>query len=312
MNPQSYNVIFMGTPEFAVPSLKALIASPEFNVRMVITQPDKPAGRGNEVQKSPVTEVALTEGLPILQPETVKHNPELVRAIKSIAPDVIVVAAYGKILPQEILDIPKFGIVNVHASLLPKYRGASPIPATIINGDAETGVTIMKMELEMDAGPIIGTSKKITIDQDDTSATLSKKLAEIGAESLMELLPKYLSGEITPQKQNEAEASFVKLLEKEDGKIDWNESEEIIARKVRAYNPWPSAFTIYKGEPLKILETEYHPEIQNESGKVSTQNSDLYIGKLKILKLQPAGKKPMSGRDFLAGHADIADIDLRS
>jgi len=310
MNPQSYNVIFIGTPEFAVPSLEALIANPEFNVRMVITQPDRPAGRGKKIQKSPITKVALGEGLPILQPETAKNNPELVRAITSIAPDVIVVVAYGKILPQEILDIPKHGIVNVHASLLPKYRGASPIPAAIINGDSETGVTIMKMILKMDAGPIIGTSAPVTINQTDTSATLSKKLAETGAESLIKLLPKYLSGEIIPQEQNEAEVTFAKLISKEDGKIDWNENEEIIARKVRSYTPWPSVFTYWDDKLIKILEVEFHSEINNEPGKVSTKDNGLYIGNLKILHLQLAGKTPMSGREFLAGHSEIVGANL--
>lgn len=311
MNPQNYNVIFMGTPEFAVPSLKALIADKRFNVRMVITQPDRPAGRGQEIRKSPVTEVALDAGLPILQPETAKNNPELVRAIKSIHPDIIVVVAYGKILPQEILDIPVSGIINVHASLLPKYRGASPIPAAIINGDEHTGVTIMKMVLEMDAGPIIGFSSKVVIDQADTSATLNVKLADVGADALIEYLPQYLCGEITPTEQNQAETTFVKLIEKIDGLIDWNEPEDKIARKVRAYNPWPSAYTIYKNEPLKLLEVEYNPEIQREVGVVSVTDGDLYIGKLKILQLQPAGKKLMSGRDFMSGHADIAGFNFR-
>lgn len=311
MTQKNYNVVFMGTPEFAVPSLKALIADKRFNVRMVITQPDRPAGRGQELQKSPITEVALDEGLPILQPETAKNNPELVRAIESIKPDVIVVVAYGKILPQEILDIAEHGIVNVHASILPKYRGASPIPAAIINGDSETGVTIMKMELKMDAGPIIGLSNQVAINKDDTTATLTTKLADRGADALIEFLPQYLCGEIVPQEQNEAEATFVKLISKEDGKINWNESEEIISRKIRAYNPWPSAFTIYKDEPLKILETEYMAEITGETGVVSIHEGELYIGRLKILKLQPAGKKPMSGRDFLAGHADVAGFDFK-
>jgi len=278
----------------------------------VITQPDRPAGRGQEITKSPITEVALEKGLPILQPETAKNNPELVRAIASIHPDVIVVVAYGKILPQEILNIPEKGIINVHASLLPKYRGASPISAAIINGDAEAGVTIMKMDLEMDTGPIIGENKKIDISQADTTPSLSTKLANLGADALIEYLPKYLDGEISPVPQNEDEATYVQLIEKEDGLVNWNESEDIIVRKVRAYNPWPSTYTFFKGEPLKLLEVEYSPEIRGGAGIAEIVEGDLYIGKIKIVRIQPAGKKSMSGGDFVSGHADIVGFDFKS
>ena len=297
-----YKVIFMGTPDFAVPSLRALLDDPRFEVAAVVTQPDKPVGRKQIITPSPIKIVAQGHQLKILQPLKVKTGVEFWNELRELKPDVIVVAAYGRILPQEILDIPTHGIVNVHASFLPKYRGASPISASILNVDSETGVTIMKMELEMDTGEIIAQSEPVHILSDDTTATLTEKLAEVGAKTLIESLPKYLAGEITPTPQNEAEATYVKMLKKEDGLIDWKEDEETIARKVRAYFPWPSAYTRWREQPVKILSAEVNLTIENPKGQIEKIDGQLYIGKLKINQLQLAGKKPMDGKSFLAGY----------
>jgi len=292
----------MGTPEFALPSLQALLTNQQFEVVGVVTQPDRPVGRKREITPSPVKKMALEHNLQVLQPEKVKTNTDFWQALRALKPDVIVVAAYGKILPQEILDIPPHGILNVHASFLPKYRGASPIAAAILNGDKETGVTIMKMELEMDTGPIIAKSEPVVISPTDTTATLTPKLAEVGAKVLIESLSKYLNGEITPAPQDETQATYVKILKKEDGLIDWKQDEEQIARQVRAYLPWPGAYTHLNSQQMKILSAEAEPSADNAKGQIAKIDGDLYIGKLRIDKLQLAGKNPMDGKAFLAGY----------
>jgi len=300
----------MGTPDFAVPSLQALIDNVHFSVAAVVTQPDRPAGRNGQLKSSPVKLLALEHGLPILQPEEVKDSPELAKAIQSITPDVVVVAAYGKILPQEILDIPEHGIVNLHASLLPKYRGASPIAAAILNGDGFTGVTLMKMDLKMDTGPIIAQSQPVTIEKTDTTESLSQKLARIGADLLIDALPRYLEGEIVPTPQDDLQATYVKLIEKEDGQIDWNEDEAIVSCKVRAFYPWPSSYTFWDNKLLKILEATVVPEMDNPKGMVAKIDNHLFIGKLRINRLQLAGKLVVSGEEFLKGYPSVVGASL--
>ena len=292
----------MGTPEFALPSLRALLNDGRFEVVAVVTQPDRPVGRKQEIIPSPVKKFALEHNLQVLQPEKVKTNPAFWEELRELHPDVVVVAAYGKILPQEILDMPPQGIINVHASFLPKYRGASPIAAAILNGDKETGVTIMKMELEMDTGPIIAKSEPVVLSPTDTTATLTPKLAEVGAKVLSESLSKYLNGEITPAPQDETQATYVKILKKEDGLIDWKQDEEQVARQVRAYLPWPGAYTHLNSQQMKILSAEAEPSADNAKGQIAKIDGDLYIGKLRIDKLQLAGKNPMDGKAFLAGY----------
>lgn len=297
----------MGTPLFAVSPLKALIADNRFEIIGVVTQPDKPTGRGQNQKSSPIKSVALENNLPVFTPNKIKNDPEFLNRLKNLQPDVIVVVAYGKILPQTILDIPKFGIVNVHASLLPKYRGASPITAAILNGDKTTGITLMKMDLAMDTGPIIATSEEIAIEMEDTTATLSKKLSDIGADLLIEYLPKYLGGEITPRPQDETKATYVKTIQKSDGKINWQETAEVIDRKIRGYYPWPGSFTNFNGKLLKILQAEVLTENPSTPGTV-WQTLDKYPaiatshGSLKIIKLQLEGKSGARGKDFLLGY----------
>lgn len=310
----------MGTPEFAVPSLQALSEDSRFEVVAVVTQPDKPVGRKQTVTPSPVKVAAEKKGIVVLQPNKVKTNPDFWAELRELNPDVIVVVAYGKILPQEVLDIPPKGILNIHASFLPKYRGASPIAASILNDDFETGVTIMKMELEMDTGAIVDKSAPVVISLTDTTETLTKKLAEVGAHVLIESLPKYLNGEITPTPQDDSQATYVKPIKKEDGLIDWTRDEDYISRQVRAYCPWPSAYTRLPLPPspkgygrasgatrgdnptVKILSAEFVSDIKNPKGTIAKIDGELYIGKLKIGQLHLAGKKPMGGKAFLAGY----------
>ncbi|MFA5010296.1 MAG: methionyl-tRNA formyltransferase [Patescibacteria group bacterium] len=306
----TYRVVFMGTPEAAVPSLKTLLNDVQFEVVAVVTQTDKPVGRKQIVTPSPIKVLAEENGIPVLQPVKLKNNPVLWEQLRGLSPDVMVVVVYGKILPQEVLDIPAHGIVNVHPSFLPKYRGTSPVVNAILNGDKETGVTIMKLELEMDSGPIIAKSQPMIISPTDTTATLAAKLAEVGAKVLIESLPKYLNGEITPTPQNEAGATYVKIIQKEDGLIDWHDDEEIIARQVRAYTPWPSAYTNLNGQPIKILSAEFNPTVENPKGTIAKIDGRLYIGKLKINQLQLAGKKPMDGKSFLAGYPQMVGTRL--
>lgn len=305
-----YKVVFMGTPEFAVPSLLALLSDAQFEVVAVVTQPDKPVGRKQIVTPSPVKVVAQEKGILVLQPVKVKTGVEFWEELRNLQPDVIVVAAYGKILPQEILDIPPHGIVNVHASFLPKYRGASPISASILSGDNETGVTIMKMALEMDTGDIIAKSQQLQILSTDTTATLTEKLAEMGAKVLLESLPKYLDGTISPTPQNDGDATYVRTIQKTDGEINWQDDEEYVARQVRAYTPWPSTYTTINGQLVKILSAEVNPAVENPKGLVSKIDGELYIGKLKVRQLQPAGKKPMDGKAFLAGYPKLVGTSL--
>lgn len=299
----------MGTPEFAVVSLQALLSDDRFEIKIVVTQPDRPVGRSKDPQPSPIKKTALAAGVPVLTPAKVKGNTELFEQLKALDLDAIVVVAYGKILPQEILDIPKRGVVNVHGSLLPKYRGASPIAGAILNNDAETGVTIMRLVLEMDAGPIIGKSDPVRIEPADITATLSTKLSSVGADALLKYLPDYLDGKITPTPQDETQATYTKLLTKEDGRIDWNNEATFIERKIRAYQPWPGAYTQLEEKILKILRAEVIAETRGIGEVWKTLDgypaASTGSGSLKLLEVQWEGKKPTSGVDFLRGHPQL-------
>ncbi len=242
-------IIFIGTPAFAVPSLQRLVADGH-DISAVITQPDRPAGRGRHPRPSAVKLAAEALGLTVLQPETLR-DPAVLDQVRALAPECAVAVAYGQILRPEFLDIPPRGVVNVHPSLLPKYRGASPIPASILAGDDNTGVTIMLMDAGMDSGAILA-QRTHAIDPEDTAGTLSGKLAVLGADLLAQTLPRWLRGEIDPQPQDASRATTTSLLRKEDGAIDWTRPAVDILRQVRACNPWPGAFTHLEGEPLHI------------------------------------------------------------
>ena len=274
-----------------------------FDVVAVVTQPDRPVGRQQIITSSPVKTLATQHGLKILQPEKIKNNSEFLEELKMLDADLLVVVAYGKILPQAVLDAARFGSVNVHGSKLPKYRGASPIVGAILAGDASTAITIQKMVLKMDEGPILGFGPTLPISPDDTTESLSARMAETAAEVLPTVLVDYLEGKIVPTPQNDSEATYVHLLTKEDGVLDWNEPEEIIERKIRAYSPWPSAQTTIGGV-VKILRARLL-DSSNPRGVIGQSPNGFAIGKLEILELQPSGKNPMTGKAFLAGHPEI-------
>jgi len=305
----------MGTPEFAVPSLQALLENSQLDIVAVITQPDKPIGRNGTPQPGPIKQLALAHSLVVWTPIKLKNNVNIIAQIEATNPDVIIVAAYGKILPQEILDIPQFGIVNVHGSYLPKYRGASPLVAAILNGDTTTGITLMKMVLEVDAGPIIAISKAVPIDAQDTTASLTRKLAPIGAELLNQKLILYLAGQIILIPQDESQAIYAPMIKKEDGLINWHENADTIERKTRAYYPWPSAYTFWQGKRLKIIQGQVMPETTGSPG-AAWATPDKYPavttgqGSLKLITVQPEGKTMMPGADFLRGCPAIIGATL--
>lgn len=340
------NYIFFGTPHFAVIILEALIEA-GYLPTLVMTVPDKPKGRSHVLTPPPVKIFAEERGISVLQPTALK-NDSIIDAIAALRPDFFIVAAYGKIIPKGILDIPKKGGINIHPSLLPKYRGPSPIQAAILNGDETTGVTIMLMDEEMDHGPIL--AQRIFKEVEPpvrgstsrpTAEELSKNLAELGAQLLIETIPKWLAGEITPQEQDHAKATYTKIIMKEDGRIDWRKSAEEIERMARAYAPWPSAWTIMcdtKGRTkrrgmmrVKILKARvlqflaiaknrysFHDNKNkhenkkgddkntDKPGTIIKQNSDLLVacgnGFLMVEELRVEGGKPMSGAEFLRGY----------
>jgi len=297
----------MGSPDFAVPSLEALLKVA--NVVAVVTQPDKPSGRGREISMPPVKKLAIEKGLKIFQPEKIRKE-ENYNFIKEINPDLIIVAAYGKILPESLLKIPKFGAINVHASLLPKYRGASPISEAIIQGEKETGVTIMLMDEGMDTGDILS-QEKIPIVLDDTTTKLSKKLSILGASLLIKTLDNYLAQKISPVPQDDSLATYSKILSKEDGKINWKSSAFDLERKIRAFDPWPGAWTIFNDKravKIKILKAVAQNGDSDIPGKVNQENNKaISIGcggnsKLKLEIIQPENKPAMKPEAFALGH----------
>ncbi|MFN8471346.1 MAG: methionyl-tRNA formyltransferase [Anaerolineae bacterium] len=296
-------VAFMGTPDFAVPTLRQLLAMTDVEVAVVLTQPDRPSGRGRAVIESPVKSVASAAGIPILQPRSLRKDPSAVEQLRAFAPDLIVVAAYGLILPPSVLAIPRLGNINVHASLLPRWRGAAPITFALLAGDSVTGVTIMLMDEAMDTGDIL-TQVEETIHPDDTTGSLSERLAQRGAALLGETLPQWVAGEIRPQPQPADGVTYTRLIKKEDGAIDWQRPAVEIERAVRAYQPWPTAYTLWNGAPLKVLrasavEAGGAPgDVVAVSGGVAVVTGD---GALRLDEVQPAGKRPMPGKAFING-----------
>lgn len=303
-------IVFMGTPDFAAGALEALIEAGH-EITLVVTQPDKPKGRSKELQFSPVKECALRHGLPVFQPAKIK-TPEAIDRLKKYAADIYVVAAFGQILSREILDIPRYRCLNIHASLLPKYRGASPIQHVIIDGEKETGVTIMQMDEGVDTGDMLY-KKVIAIADDDTFETLHDKLMVLGGEAIVEALPLLEAGRLIPEKQNHEESSHVSLISKSMGEIDFRKGTLEIDRLIRGMNPWPSAYTFYKGKQLKLwkalpvsAEASQEYAIGALPGSVVRVNKDsLEVatgdGVLQIQELQLEGKKRMSTHDFLLG-----------
>jgi methionyl-tRNA formyltransferase len=302
-------VVFMGTPEFAVPALRALIAHHE--VIGVVTQPDRPAGRNRQVQLSPIKNVAFEAGIPVFQPEKLRRA-EAIAELREWSPDVYVVAAFGQILPQAVLDIPPHGSLNIHASLLPRWRGAAPINAAIRAGDHESGVTIMKMDAGLDTGPML-TRRAIPLAPDETAATLHDRLSALGAELLIETLPGYLDGTIQPQAQDDALATFAPRIDKDEGRIDWTADAAAIERTVRAFTPWPGTFTHWNGRLLKILSGAVS-EGSAEPGMVVERGGQIGIGTGAGLfiptRLQLEGKNAVGVDEFARGYPAFTGATL--
>jgi methionyl-tRNA formyltransferase len=295
-------IIFMGTPEFAVPSLKALIESGE-EIVAVVTQPDKPKGRGLEVSSPPTKVLAEKYGIPVLQPQKIKTE-EFFNELKKLDPNLICVAAYGKILPKNILDLPSYGCINVHASLLPKYRGAAPINWAIIRGEKVTGITTMKMDEGMDTGDML-LKKEVSIDDEDTGETLSEKLSHIGAELLIETIGLLKEGKLNPIPQDHSQATYASILKKEVGKIDWKKSAEEIRNLIRGTLPWPGAYTTVDNRVLKIYRAKIS-EGEGRPGEVIKSGSGVLriatgSGALDVLELQIEGGKRLQTEEFLRG-----------
>jgi methionyl-tRNA formyltransferase len=317
-------LIYMGTPQFAVPALEALVSRaapgdllPEgYEIVTVITRPDKPSGRKQEIVYSPVKQAALAHGLEVWQPGSLK-KAENQQALAAYRADLMIVAAFGQILPQAVLDQPRYGTLNIHASLLPKYRGSSPISEAILQGERESGVTIMLLEAGIDTGPML-LRRAMPLAERETTASLTPQLAQLGAQTLLEALPLWVSGQLIPQPQDHSLATHTRMIRKEDGRIDWSRSAEALAREVRAYLPWPTASTTWRGKSLKILSATAHPgEADARPGQVVLEQISTPQGTRKALRiatgqgallveqLQLEGKKAMSADEFLRGYAGI-------
>ena len=299
-------LIFLGTPEFALPSLKALLSAGA-RVLLVVTQPDRPRGRGRKVVAPPVKLLAQAEGLPVYQPEKLK-SPEAIERIAKLAPACIIVVAYGQLLSAEILGIPSLGTINVHASLLPRYRGPAPIQWALIRGEAETGVTTMLLDTGMDTGDVL-LQRKMVIQPEDTAGSLHDKLSEEGAKLLVETLVLLEKGTLKPQAQDDSQATYAPMLAKEDGSLDWQENAKQICNRIRGLDPWPGGFTQWQGKRLKVFGCQaITTPTQAAPGTVIAAAEDgvqVATGKGSVLirTLQLEGRRPLSAADFLRGHS---------
>jgi methionyl-tRNA formyltransferase len=299
----AFDLVFCGTPQFAVPILEKLVEA--FNVQLVVTQPDRPKGRGLELVSSPVKKAAVALGLPIYQPEKIKQNEELRARLLEIAPAAIIVVGYGRIVPSWMLALPKYGNINLHASLLPKYRGAAPIQWAIANGETVTGVTTMRIDEGLDTGNIL-LQQELAISPEDTSETLAPRLAALGAELMIETLLGLEGGTIHPEPQNTAEATLAPLLKKEDGRIDFLRSAPEIYNRLRGFQPWPGAFTTFRGKNLNVTAARPASTRVPES-QLLVNDGRLFVGcgessALELLEVQPEGKKRISAGDFVHGY----------
>ncbi|MCY4018581.1 MAG: methionyl-tRNA formyltransferase [Chloroflexi bacterium] len=297
-------IVFMGTPEFALPSLAALLDS--HAVVAVVTQPDRPSGRRRRLRPSPVKRAALTAGIPLLQPERIRSD-ESISALQGMRADLFVVVAFGQILPQVLLDVPRIASINVHASLLPRWRGAAPIQAAIRAGDQETGVTLMMMDAGLDTGPVIA-QRLAPIATGETGQSLHDKLARLGAELLVQALPDFLDGTVSPAPQEEDRATYAPAIKKEEGRLDWTGAAAELERTIRAFTPWPGSFTTWNGAPLKI-HAGYAGAGLASPGLVLEHEKGIAIGTGAGLffptEVQLAGKKRLSIADFVNGHGDF-------
>ena len=312
LRKENIKIIFFGTPHFAEKILKEIITA-GYSVVAVFTQPDKKFGRSRMMKKSAVKELAEKKTIPVFESQNLRQE-KAVKEIMKLRPDLIVVAAYGKILPKSILEIPKYGAINIHASLLPKFRGASPVQEAILSGENKTGITLMLMNEKLDAEEIIN-QESISIKKKDTTHSLSEKLADVGGRALLETIPLWISGSIKPTLQNEKEATFCRTVKKEDGKIDWNDPAETIFRKWRAYKVWPGIFAYFtlrmgkKRLKLAEIEMEEKEDIGELPGKVIKYKDKIAVqakkGLIVLERVQLEGKKEMTVEEFLKGHKDF-------
>jgi methionyl-tRNA formyltransferase len=299
-------ILFMGTPEPARMCMKALIDARE-DIVAVITQPDRPKGRGLKLAPGPVKETAAEHDIPVFQPDKIKDK-DSIDLVRGLAPDLIVIVAYGKILPKEILDIPKYGAINVHASLLPKYRGAAPVQRAILNGDKYTGITIMKVIEALDAGDIIA-QESIPIYDADNAATLTERLFKLGAKLLVSVVSQIKSGKMNAVKQDDEKASYAPTLNKENGVIDWKMKAPQICDQIKAFNPWPGAYTYYKGKTLKVISAEPMRKEGCSNGRIMEilKNRGFVVGVCEgavlVTQVQPESGKAMNAYQFAIGHS---------
>jgi methionyl-tRNA formyltransferase len=293
-------IVFMGSPDFSLPTLRALANA--YEVVGVITQPDRASGRGRELKAPPVKTLALEMGIPVMQPEKLRQ-PDAMEQLRAWNPDLIVVAAFGQLLRKDVLDLPRYGCINVHASLLPRWRGAAPINAAILAGDEETGVTIMVMDVGLDTGPMLS-KKSIRLTPEDTAGSLFDKLSTLGADLLIETLPDYLSGKLQPTPQPEAGMTYAPMMKKEEGHLNFSHDVHELERRVRAFNPWPGAFMDLDGAFLKVHRARVEEGNAAEGQRLIIRDQPAVGARGGILileEVQPAGKKSMSGKSFLAG-----------
>src|SRR3954466_4041012 len=298
------DLVFCGTPQFAVPTLEGLAAAGH-RVHLVVTQPDRPRGRGMELALSPVKQTAVSLGLPITQPEKIKNNAEFRAHLEGIAPHAIIVVGYGRIIPQWMIDLPKYGNINLHASLLPKYRGAAPIQWAIANGERVTGVTTMRIDEGLDTGDIL-LQKDLAILDEDTAETVSPRLAAIGADLMIQTLRGLSEGTIRPEPQKSGEATLAPILKKEDGRIDFSRDARQIYNPVRCFQPWPGAFTTFRGKTLNISAAKLSAENITQA-ELLVKDNRVFVGcgnstSLELLEVQPEGKKRISARAFVHGY----------
>ncbi len=302
-------IIFLGTPTFAVPTLQKLIDSKEDQVVAVVCQPDRPAGRGNKLHEPPTKLLALSHNIPVLQPTRLSKSPETVEAMRQHNADVIVMVAFGQILKKEVLTLTKYGVINIHASLLPKYRGAAPINWSIINGETRTGITTMFTEAGVDTGPML-LKREVDIAPEATSEDLSHELSHVGAELLMETLELLRKGELKPIPQNDSEHTLAPMMDKKTGAITWSSSGQVIHNLVRGLLPWPAAYASFQQTPLKILKTKVsnRSSMENRPGILQLEGDKVFVScgeegheLLELLEVQPANKQRMPARSWANG-----------
>ncbi|OGN08171.1 MAG: methionyl-tRNA formyltransferase [Candidatus Yanofskybacteria bacterium RIFCSPHIGHO2_02_FULL_41_11] len=308
MKSQAQNIVFFGTSEFAVPTLEALI-NVKYEIAAVITRPDKPIGRKQALSPSPIKILARQKNIKVLQPITLKSD-EFFESFKKFNPDICIVTAYGKIIPSQYIEIPKYGFLNIHPSLLPKYRGPSPIQTAILNGEKEMGVTIIMVDEEVDHGLLLSTIA-YSLSSKAYYKEIEKELAELGAKLLIETLPKYIRGEIAPEPQDHSQATFTKILSRENGRINWNEPAEKICNQIRALNPEPGTWTTWNNKVINIpIFNVGYPQVEeNKPGMVIKVNKDIFVatgkGYLKLETIQLEGGREMPVKSFVNGYKDF-------